>query len=188
MKRVPDGGSEGDDPIQAFLVACAERLSHHATTAPAADGAALFAGAVERATPLPFEPSWLPALDTIHEVDPTPLGHRFAEIAPLLHWEPTFRTDDKGTEIALAPLERMFDLGELTVGVMYVAPGCCYPLHAHPPHELYLTLAGHGEWRYGGHDGFRAAAPDAVLYNHPNDLHSAVAGATPLVALYVLWP
>jgi quercetin dioxygenase-like cupin family protein len=85
-------------------------------------------------------------------------------------------------------LERMFDLGELTVGVMYVAPGCCYPLHAHPPHELYITLAGYGEWRYGGHDGFRTVAPDAVLYNHPGDLHSAVAGTTPLVALYVLWP
>jgi hypothetical protein len=188
MHRDGDRASKGDDPIRTFLVACAERLTHHATTAPATDGAAAFASAVERATPLPFEPSWLPALDTIREVDPTPLGRRFIEVAPLLRWEPTFRTDDNGTEIALAPLERIFDLGELTVGVMYVASGCCYPLHAHPPHELYLTLTGHGEWRYGGHDGFRAIAPDAVLYNHPGDLHSAVAGSTPLVALYVLWP
>jgi quercetin dioxygenase-like cupin family protein len=167
MHRNGDRASEVDDPIRTFLVACAERLTHHATTAPATDGAAAFASAVERATPLPFEPSWLPALDTIREVDPTPLGRRFIEVAPL---------------------ERIFDLGELTVGVMYVASGCCYPLHAHPPHELYLTLTGHGEWRYGGHDGFRAIAPDAVLYNHPGDLHSAVAGSTPLVALYVLWP
>ncbi len=175
------------DPIHSFLGACAKRLSELAVTAPAAVGAAAFERAVEQSGALAFEAGWLPALDTLQHVDATPLGRHFVEVAPLLPWETTFRTDDHGADIALAPLDEVRDLDGLTVGVMYIRPGCTYPLHSHPPHELYLTLAGHGDWRYGGHDGFRQVGPDMVIYNHPGDLHSAVAGNTPLVALYVLW-
>ena len=180
-------GESGEHAVHAFLTACAERLMALASTPPASYGAAAFAEAVDRSRSLPFQPGWLPALDTIGAVDLTPLGRHFVEIAPLLPWEPTFRTDDRGADIALAPLDRTCDLGDLTVGLMYIRPGCTYPLHAHPPNELYLTIAGQGEWRFGGHDGFRRVGPDAALYNHPGDLHSAVAGEAPLVALYVLW-
>lgn len=177
----------GDDPIDSFLIACAERLNELASEPPAADGAAAFARAVEQTRPLAFEPGWLPALETLGDVDDTPLGRQFVEVAPLLTWQPTFRTDDQGAEIALAPLDRVRDLAGLTVGIMYIRPGCTYPLHSHPPHELYLTIAGHGDWRYGGADEYRRVEPDTVIYNHPGDAHSAVAGDTPLVALYVLW-
>ncbi len=78
-------------------------------------------------------------------------------------------------------------MGDLTVGIMYVAPGRQYPLHHHSPHELYLTIAGHADWRFGGHDDFRSIGPDSTMYNRPGDLHSAIAGDTPLVAFYVLW-
>lgn len=176
-----------DDAIRSFLTACSERVTALVDAPPAADGAAAFAHALEHSSPLPFEAGWLPALDTLQHVDHTPLAQQFVEIAPLLPWEPTFRTDDHGAEIALAALDRVRDLGGLTVGVMYIRPGCVYPLHSHPPHELYLTIAGYGDWRFGGHEGFRPVAPDTVIYNHPGDLHSAIAGDTPLVALYVLW-
>jgi quercetin dioxygenase-like cupin family protein len=184
---VHGNGESGEQAVHAFLAACAERLMARASTSPSAEGATAFAEAVDRSTPLPFQPGWLPALDTISALDQTPLGRRFVEIAPLLPWEPTFRTDDGGTDIALAPLDRTCDLGDLTVGLMYIRAGCTYPLHSHPPNELYLTIAGQGEWRFGGHDEFRTVGPDAALYNNPGDLHSAIAGDTPLVALYVLW-
>ncbi len=176
-----------DAPIDSFLVACAERMTALATDPPSADGAAAFAQALERSRPLPLAPGRQPALGTVDTIDDTPLGQRFAEIAALLAWEPTFRTDDQGADIALAPLDQVRDLAGLTVGIMYIRPSCTYPLHSHPPHELYLTLAGHGDWRYGGHEGFRRVGPDAVIYNHPRDLPPAVAGEAPLVALYVLW-
>jgi hypothetical protein len=187
-RRRDDAGVRAhDDAIRSFLTACSERVTALVDALPAADGAAAFAHALEHSSPLPFESGWLPALDTLQHVDQTPIGRRFVEIAPLLPWEPTFRTDDRGADIALAPLDRTRDLGDLTVGLMYIRPGCTYPLHSHPPNELYLTIAGYGEWRYGGHDEFRTVGPDAVVYNHPGDLHSAVAGDAPLVALYVLW-
>ena len=155
--------------------------------APAAAGAARFAQALARSTPLPFEPAWLDVLETVHAVDATPLGRQFTDVAPLLPWTPTTRSSDGGVDLALAPLERVRDMGELTVGIMYVRPGRQYPLHHHPPHELYLTIAGRADWRFGGHDDFRSIGPDATIYNRPDDLHSAIAGDTPLVALYVLW-
>jgi quercetin dioxygenase-like cupin family protein len=186
--RALDADARRDgDPIDSFLAACARRLTELTTEPPAADGAVAFARAVDQSRPLVFQPGWLPALDTLAEVDDTPLARQFVEVAPLLAWQPTFRTDDRGADIALAPLDEVRHLAGLTVGVMYIRPGCTYPLHSHPPHELYLTLAGNGDWRYGGDDGVRRVPADAVIYNHPGDLHSAVAGDTPLVALYVLW-
>jgi mannose-6-phosphate isomerase-like protein (cupin superfamily) len=182
-----DDARSDRDAIHAFVASCANRLSALADRPPAATGAAAFARTVAHSTPLSFAAGWLPALDTATAVDPTPLGRQFVELAPLLPWEPTFRTDDRGAHIALAPLNRVFDFGELTVGLMYVAPGHVYPLHAHPPNELYLTIAGRGEWRFGGHDEFRSIEADTALYNRPGDPHSARAGDTPLVALYVLW-
>lgn len=173
--------------IHAFLTACSDQLVESATTWPAREGAARFAAALERCVPTPCTPCWLPVLDTIGTVEPSHLARHFVDIAPLLIWEPTFRTDDRGTTIALAPLDRVVDLSGLTVGIMYVAPHHQYPVHAHPPNELYLTIAGEGQWRFGGHDELRHVAPGTTLYNHPGDLHSAAAGATPLVALYVLW-
>lgn len=190
MPSHADLPTSDEESIRAFLAACAEQLTARPVEPlprAAAEGAAAFARAVDASTAVPFEPSWLAVLDTIHSVDATPLGHQVAEIAPLLAWEPTFRTDDHGTEIALAPLNTVRQLEGVTVGLMYLGPGGHYPLHSHPPHELYLTIAGHGRWRFGGHDGIRTIAPGATLYNHPGDLHSATAGDTPLVALYVLW-
>lgn len=187
---MPDGRRpevSGELQIRSLIEECAERLVAATEASPAADGAAALVRALDRTTALLFEPTWMEALDTLHDVDPTPLGRRFVEVAPLLPWMPTHRADDGGVDLALAPLDRVCDVGDLTVGIMYVRPGRQYPLHQHPPHELYLTIAGHAEWRFGGHPEFRPVGPDTVIYNHPGDLHSAIAGVTPLVAFYVLW-
>ncbi len=62
-----------------------------------------------------------------------------------------------------------------------------YPEHNHPPPELYLTLSGTAEWRYGGCESYRTVSAGNLLYNNPHDLHGVRAGDTPLLALYLLW-
>ena len=155
------GRSETSVPeqIRAFLNECAGRLTADVQTPPAAEGAAALARALARSTPRPFTPRALPALDTVHTVDPTPLGRPFVQLAALLPWMPTPRADDGGTDLALAPFEQVRDMGDLTVGIMYVRPGRQYPLHHHPPHELYLTIAGQANWRYGGHEDSARSDP-----------------------------
>lgn len=178
---------EESDRVLRFLRECAFRLCGLANEAPASGGAERFRRAVEASLPLIAQPSWLPVLDSIGDVDPSLLAQQFVDIAALLRWQPTFRTDDQGTHIALAPLNEVRTLDGVTVGLLYVGPGRQYPLHSHPPHELYLTIAGTAQWRYGGHTEFREVDPESVILNRPNDLHATIAGTTPLVALYVLW-
>jgi quercetin dioxygenase-like cupin family protein len=180
-------GAASSERVLSFLQHCAGRIRELAPAPPAAVGARAFVDALRNARPIEVTPRWLPVLDTIGELEATPLGHRFGEVARLLAWQPTFRTDDGGTRIALAPMEHVVDLGGLTVGLLYVAAGRTYPLHSHPPHELYLTISGTARWRYGGSTEYRSVEAGCVIHNHPNDLHATVAGGTPLVALYVLW-
>ena len=184
------GSSEtvpGTQRINAFLLRCSETLASLADDPVAVEAASRFAQALDRSTSKTYEPSWLPALDSIDLVDPSPLAQDFAALAPALPWMPTVRASDDGADFALAPLNSTLDLGELTAGIMYVRPGRQYPLHQHPPQELYLTISGEARWRFGGHEDFRPIGPLSILYNHPNDRHSAIAGSTPLVALYLLW-
>ena len=175
--------------IADVLGQCVEPLHRVADDEPSRAGTAALAEAMRGSTPRPFEPTSLPALDGLTSVSGEgDLARAFVAIAPDLRWVPTPRSDDGGVALALAPLDLAFDFGQTTVGIMYVAEGARYPLHQHPPQELDLTIAGEGRWRYGGDDGFRPVGPQATVYNRPGDLHSAVAGRTPVVALYVLWP
>lgn len=179
--------------IDAFLADCSRTLTDRAGTATieqaaAEEGATALATALDAVTSRDFEPSWLPALDTIDQVDDTDLARRFTTVARDLPWVPTPRATDGGTHFALSPINEARELGDVIVGLMYVAPGEQYPLHRHRPQELYLTLSGTARWRFGGNEDFAPIGPLETIYNHPNDLHSAVAGDTPLLALYVLWP
>ncbi len=189
--------------------------THRADATAGAAALATAIDRARQAPPKAFEATWLPVLDSIDlltapeptdpdepadanepadadepadAVDPiVALRAELVTLAPDLPWVPTHRATDGGTELALAPLDRMLDLGDTIVGLMYVGPNATYPLHQHPPQELYLTIAGHGRWRYGGNEERQAVGPDRTLYNHPGDLHTAEAGALPVVALYVLW-
>jgi len=189
-----------------FLRRCQRRLVEVAEDDRAIEGAAALDSAIDRAAGAePADvaaPSWLPVLDSLTALteatapsDDRPTGAasdpsltaELIALAPDLSWVPTHRATDGGTELALAPLDRVVELGDTIVGLMYVGPGATYPLHQHPPQELYLTIAGQGRWRYGGNDHFETVGPDRTMYNHPGDLHSAIAGPLPVVALYVLW-
>ena len=71
---------------------------------------------------------------------------------------------------------------------MYIRATTQYPVHNHPPQELYLTISGEAQWRFGGNDDFRPVGLGSTIYNNPNDYHSAIAGPAQVVALSVLWP
>ena len=188
-----------DDRILQFMNRCAERLVERAAAADAPPeavaGARAFQAAVAASTPLPFEPASVPIVDaTLERIDTGPLAAELAAVTPLLPWVPTFRATDGGTEFALALFDKMRDLGGVTAGLMWVGPGCQYPLHHHPPQELYLTLTGRARFRWGGAEELRPVEPDMTLYNHPDDWHTSIAegtpddGGAPFVALYVTWP
>ena len=180
--------------IIGFLDRCCRAMAALAADlpprAPERGGVEAVAAATAAATPNEYEPTWVPVLDTITGLSAEPdddLTHRFTALAPVLPWTPTSRAEDGGTELALAPLDRAFDFGDTTIVLMYIGPDATYPLHHHPPQELYLTIAGTGRWRYGGRTEPETIGPQRLLYNHPNDLHTATAGHDPLLALAVLW-
>jgi quercetin dioxygenase-like cupin family protein len=174
--------------VHDFLRSCSRAFVERAEQPKHVEGAAVFAERLERSTPLPFEPTWLPALDGSDAIDDTALGAEFAAVAPFLPWVPTMRATDGGTDFALATLNDVRDFGDAVVGIMYIRATTQYPVHHHPPQELYLTISGEAQWRYGGNEDFQPVGPGTTLYNHPNDVHSAIAGPDPVVALYILWP
>ena len=150
-------------------------------------GAREFRDAIEIAAAVPYQSQVLPVLRNLDKVDGSARAERFVELAPDLRWVQSHRWDDGGEQRALCVLSEAFELPGLEVGIMYVDQGCTYPLHSHPPQELYLIVSGSARWRYGGSEELVEMAPNSTLYNNPLDLHRVEAGDTPLVALYVLW-
>lgn len=117
----------------------------------------------------------------------TELGHRLLALAPALPWTPA-RQDPTGADRALLSINDMFALGPITAGFVLVQPHSVYPLHHHPPQELYLTVEGTAEWRFGGAEETVSVAPGRVFYNPPGVLHEQRNGDSTNISLYVLWP
>ena len=69
--------------------------------------------------------------------------------------------------------------------LVYQAPGFHYPMHHHPAEEIYLVLAGWGEFHLQGQPSRRLEAGETAL--HPeNAPHALTTHDAPLVA-YVVW-
>lgn len=184
-------------PLDDFLLQCSRAIDARAGALPADDvrreGAAAFAAALPAAPTGAADSSTVPVCAHLVDLasdDPVlaPVLAAYDPAVSELPWVASSRMTDGGTEAALAPLNEVRDFGELQVGLLALRPGGRYPLHSHPPQELYLPIAGDGEWRFGGSTEFRHLESGELVYNHPNDVHSIIAGDTPLLALYVLWP
>ena len=176
-----------NNPILAFLNQSAEALQQRANDDIAHEGAQRLCQSLAKTQPKPFSANTLPVLNSVGEIDVTSLTQGFHEIAHLLRWKPSPRSDDGGTLMALSVINEMFELGEVNVGLLYLASGESYPEHQHPPQELYLTITGDADWRYGGSEHYVRRAPGSVLYNYPGDLHGIRANNEPLLAMYMLW-
>ncbi len=172
-----------------FVRLCARALSDAAHDDGTRRGAEALTSSMVGATHTPdrYESGWLPALDTVDMVGGSELADEFVRIAPLLPWHQASQAGTDTALIAVSPLDLVVDVGSLRLGLMYLAPGARTALHHHPPQEAYLLLSGQSEWRYGGSSEFRSLDSPAAIYNHPDDLHAAVAGDTPLVSMFVLW-
>jgi quercetin dioxygenase-like cupin family protein len=175
------------EPLRGWLVEAAGAAIDRAACSEIEEGAATFRRAIEVAAAVPFRSQSLPVLRNLEQVGGSPRAEQFVEFAPHLRWVESHRWDDQGEERALCVLSEAFELPGLEVGIMYVDQGCTYPLHSHPPQELYLIVSGSAHWRYGGSEELVEMAPSSTLYNNPLDLHTVEAGDTPLVAMYVLW-
>lgn len=177
--------------LDAFLETCAAEIARRASM-PGANralehGATAFTRAVADAGPIPRRCDRLPVVGVIDEIASSPLVDAYRAASDEVHWVVSPRVDDRGDDTALAPLNEVRALDPVVAGLLVLRSGATYPLHSHPPQELYLPIADGGRWRYGGNTGFRRVAPEALVYNRPHDLHSIEAGPSALLALYVLW-
>jgi len=175
------------DQIRKWFADAADLAVAAAATPVIREGAALFADQIRVAQARAFEARTFEVLGRAGTVSDTPLGVQFASLAPSLPWSVSSRWDDGGRERALCVVGDMFALRDVVAGLVYLDGGGTYPEHDHPPQELYLTVAGTARWRFGGSPHYVEVEPSATLYNKPGDRHAIEAGATPLVAMYVLW-
>jgi quercetin dioxygenase-like cupin family protein len=182
--------------LDDFLRACereiARRLHGQPKQGVLTAGHAAFQAALDTSEPIDAPRGSIPVAEHLGHGAAAPLLAAAQAAGPELSWIASSRLDDNGTEAGLAPLNDVRDLdrsdwGHVQCGLMLLRPHGTYPLHSHPPQELYLPISGDGQWRYGGSNDFCSLAADALVYNHPNDVHSVVAGDEPLLALYVLW-
>ncbi|WP_246793582.1 dimethylsulfonioproprionate lyase family protein [Burkholderia perseverans] len=119
-----------------------------------------------------------------------PLAMGFARLAPALRWyrRPTDEPDpafEQGhaNAIVIGGAGRA-TLGTMIVGVSLLAPGVAYPVHRHPPDEVYVVMSD-GEWWRDG-TAWWAPGPGALVHNRGGELHAMRAAATPLFAVWFL--
>ncbi len=74
---------------------------------------------------------------------------------------------------------------DVWVGISLLAPGVKYPVHQHPPEEVYLVLS-QGHWQKNGGDWFEPGT-GGLVHNPPGILHAMRSGSTPLLATWCLW-
>ncbi|WP_338550963.1 dimethylsulfonioproprionate lyase family protein [Roseovarius phycicola] len=74
---------------------------------------------------------------------------------------------------------------EMRSFVIYQVPGFHYPMHHHPAEELYLVVAGEGEFHVEGQPS-RHLRPGETAFHPSNVPHALTTHDTPIMA-YVLW-
>ncbi len=176
--------------LEVFLRRCGQAALATASSQVVTEGVDAFLDALDRGHPVDADPRLVPVVDELLDLELAAPAEAFGPIARQLRWTSSPRGDDPdGRQIALAPLNNHFELGEVVAGFLVAGAGCVYPEHNHEPQELYLTMAGRGSWRFGGHGGYQDVEPGSTFYNPPGVIHSARAEPDrPVLALYVLWP
>lgn len=136
------------------------------------------------------EPVTLPACALLGDVlaPDTPLFTALRAISADLSWYRRSGGDDRfqashanTTLVGPSGLERREDLW---IGATLLAPNTDYPVHQHPPEEIYLVLSEGDWWRDG--TGWFTPGVGGTLYNHPDVRHAMRSHAQPLFALWAL--
>ena len=71
------------------------------------------------------------------------------------------------------------------VGVSLLAPTVRYPMHSHPPAEIYIVMSP-GEW-FREDEGWYSPEMGRIIYHPPGITHAMRAGSAPLLAIWCLW-
>jgi len=118
----------------------------------------------------------------------TALDRAFRAIAPALTWyrrpggDARFQAGHANTMLVgpngLEPRK------DLWVGATLMAPNIEYPVHHHPPEEVYLVLSEGDWWRDG--TGWFTPGVGGTLYNQPHVRHAMRSHGHPLFALWAL--
>jgi len=138
------------------------------------------------------KPMRLPVCALLDEVlaPATPLHGAFRAIEPALTWycrkggggDDRFRScHANATLVGPGGIEPREDLW---IGVTLMAPNTDYPVHHHPPEEIYLVLS-EGEW-WKEATGWFTPGIGGTVHNTPDALHAFRSGAQPLFALWAL--
>jgi quercetin dioxygenase-like cupin family protein len=173
-------------------------------TVPAAkemiEGVAAHIAQVQKLTSM-RSPNRLPVCDHIPEAlraaraarsEVANMAGAFETLAPDLGWGLRARAAEQGNDFLHGHANALifghgdFSVPErVTLGVTLMAPGVSYPDHSHPPEELYIVLSS-GEWRQDCGAWVRHG-PGGLVHNPPGVNHGMRAGASPLLALWLLW-
>lgn len=182
------------DPLDSFLEQCCAEIERRASVQAShmpvlAEGAQAFRRALDMATPMDVEPLSQPVVAELQDLAASPLVDGLLPAIDSFPWHKNPVHGDEGTELALGRIEYVRNFGLVNCGLMLIGAGCTYPLHSHPPQELYLPITHDGGWQVGGSTEFRPYGPDELPYNNPHDVHSVRAAEhEPLLAMFVLWP
>ncbi|WP_423908613.1 dimethylsulfonioproprionate lyase family protein [Candidatus Spongiihabitans sp.] len=172
-----------------FMTSCAKSMALCAESAVQANMVKVFSAQVKKnKTPnkvKDFKPNPLPCLGNLKLVKDMKLAKDFQQFAHYLPWGFSPRTLDQGKHVAIMDFRKMFEMGKVTAGLMYVDVYSAYPEHNHPPDEIYFLISGTAKWRWGGHRHFRSITAGNLIYNYPYNWHGVKAGPTPVLALYL---
>ena len=115
----------------------------------------------------------------------------FAAIEPQLAWWRRDTADPADSRFynghanasIVGPSGSLEERDDVWLGVSLMAPRVLYPVHDHPPEEVYLALTS-GHWWNAGMD-WSEPGPGGTIYNPPGIAHAMRSGAKPLLALWL---
>lgn len=147
-----------------------------------------------RAAPASIAPRTITAAALLPAALPsTELGAAIAAAAPLLRWRqnPNYSAASMGAAFMAGygyvefagPKDALFHTPDVRVGLLVLAAGLHYPLHAHPAEEVYHLLTDGGLWRRGD-EAWRAVPAGHAIHHPPMVPHETRAGDSTLLALY----
>lgn len=113
------------------------------------------------------------------------------ELIPQLRWYK--RSDDESSaefsdghfNSIIVGQSGLVSIDGLLIGLTLMAPGVTFPIHRHPPEELYISLS-LGEWWREGQEWWSPGL-GGVVYNACNQLHSMRSGPEPHLSLWMLF-
>lgn len=120
------------------------------------------------------------------------IAQAFAVLEPSLAWSRRQGSaaagapfhDGHANALVIGP-KGLEERSDIWLGVSLMAPDVQYPLHRHPPEEIYVVLSP-GEWKKGDAAWYEPGI-GGVVHNPSGTTHSMRSASAPLLAFWLLW-